>query len=232
MGKSKASRWRWRLVALVCLLALVGAGWIWWRARHWTPSRKEFPVQGVEIGASDGAVDFQALKAIGVDFVYIDASSGGTGRDPRFSTDLREAARSGLRYGVVHQYDPCVPAGQQAANFVTIVPRDAAMLPPAISLSKLATACHDPIAEAGVQSELTTFLNQIEANTGQPAVLKISRKFEDRYRIARDFQRNLWLTGSFLEPDYAGRPFTLWTANAHLLTAASDQPLRWIVVRR
>ena len=32
--------------------------------------------------------------------------------------------------GAVHRYDPCQPADRQSANFVTVVPRDAKLLPP------------------------------------------------------------------------------------------------------
>ena len=38
---------------------------------------------------------------------------------------------------MVHAYDPCVAAERQAGNFVTIVPRDPMLLPPAIALERL-----------------------------------------------------------------------------------------------
>ena len=42
------------------------------------------------------------------------------------------------------------------------------------------------------------------------------RRFEQRYGIAARIDRNLWLTGDRFQPDYAGRPWTLWTANSTL----------------
>ena len=138
---------------------------------------------------------------------------------------------SGLRFGAVHNYDPCVAAERQAANFVTTVPRDAALLPPAIALDKLAEDCASPVSEAAVESELTTFLNQVEGHVGQSAVLKLSPAFEERYRIAGRIERNLWLARDWRQPDYAGRPWTLWTANSALRTEAGDEPLRWVVLQ-
>ena len=120
----------------------------------------------------------------------------------------------------------------QAANFVTVVPRDAHMLPPAVELTTLADHCLEPVPDAKVVSELMTFLNQIETHTGQAAVLKIGPGFEARYHIAHAIDRNIWVIRDRFEPDYAGRPFTLWTANAALTNAADDQPLRWVVVQR
>lgn len=231
MGRKRAFSWRARIAALVLLVALGAGGWAWWRAQHWTPSRGEFPVQGALVGAADGEADFRALRAIGARFVYLEASAGASGRDPRFAANLRRVRDSGLSFGVVHAYDPCVTAERQAANFVTIVPRDETLLPPAIALETFADECPDPVSEAAVESELTTFLNQIEGHVGSPAVLKLSPEFEDRYKIAGRIERNLWLTRDWLQPDYAGRPWTLWTANGALRTEASDEPVRWVVLQ-
>ena len=230
MGRKRAISWRMRIAALAVLLALGAGGWAWWQAQHWAPPRAEFPVQGVLIGARDAAADFTALRAIGADFAYLEASVGASGRDARFAANLQRVRGSGLRFGAVHAYDPCVPAERQAANFVTIVPRDDMLLPPAIALDKLADDCANPVSEAAVESELTTFINQVEGHVGQPAVLKVSPEFEERYRIAGRIERNLWLTRDWWQPDYAGRPWTLWTANGALRTEAGE-PVRWVVVQ-
>lgn len=204
---------------------------LWTRASGWAPSRGEYPTQGALVGAVDGAVDFVALRAAGADFVYLEASEGARGRDESFPRNLAEATDAQLPHGVVHAYDPCVPAERQAANFVTIVPRDPDLLPPAIALSKLASACGDPIVEAGLESELTTFINQVEGHSGRPVVLKIGADFEAAHGIATRIERNLWLERDFVQPDYAGRPWTLWTATTFLRPEALDESLRWVVVQ-
>ena len=232
MGRKRASSWRRRGIALLLLVLAVAGGWLWWQAQHRAPSRAQFPMQGVLVGEQDGETDFKALKAVGADFAYLEASSGAVGRDAAFAGTLGRVRDSGLPFGVVHAYDPCVAAERQAANFVTIVPRDETLLPPAIALDKLAVACGDPISEVAVESELTTFLNQVEGHVGRPVVLKLAPAFEERYHIAARIERNLWLERDWLEPAYAGRPWTLWTANSQLRTAASDEPLRWVVLRQ
>jgi len=111
------------------------------------------------------------------------------------------------------------------------VPRDASMLPPAIVLEKLAVDCADPVSEAAVESELTTFLNQIEGHTGQSAILKLGDAFQQRYGIANRIERNLWLEQAYFQPGYAGRPWRLWTANPRLSNEVTDSPVRWVVVQ-
>ena len=231
MGRKQAIRTRWRVLAVLVLAALAGAGWGWWQFSHWTPAREAFPVQGVLIGARDGVANFVSLKAVGAQFAYLDASRGADGRDPAFAANLAAARAAGLPFGAVHGYDPCIAAERQAANFVTVVPRDPALLPPAIELDETADECGANVSEAAVESELTTFLNQIEGHMGKPALLKISQAFEERYRLAARIERKLWLTGDWFQPSYAGRPWTLWTANSALRSEAGDIPVRWVVVQ-
>ena len=228
----KSSRSRLRLLGALLLLALLIAGWGWWGLHHWRPTHADFPVQGIEVGSDDGAVNWKAAKAIGASFVYLDASASAFARDPAFVKNLEDARAARLQVGAVHRYDPCQPAEKQAANFVTVVPRDGAMLPPALDLDLLADDCPVKVSDAGVTSELMTFLNQIETHSGKPTILKISSRFEARYHLAAKLDRNLWLVRTRFQPGYAGRPWMLWTANTMLDSAASDAPLRWVVVGR
>lgn len=225
-----SSRTQLRLLGAVLLIALVGGGFGWWHLHHWQPDRDAYPVQGVEVGNDDGEVDWPAIKAIGADFAYVDASASAFARDPAFVRNFEAARSARLQVGAVHRYDPCQPADRQAANFVTVVPRDARLLPPAVELDLLGDDCPVKASEAAIESELTTFLNQLETHTGKPAILKVSGRFEKRYGIAARIDRNLWLTGDRFQPDYAGRPWTLWTANGALANDAGE-PLRWVVVQ-
>ena len=228
---TKRGKTRARLAAGLLLLGLLGGGWGWWQWHHWVPERSAFPVQGVEIGAEDGRVNWKALRATGADFAYIDASASAFARDAAFTRNLREARAAGLKTGAVHRYDPCQPGDKQAANFVTVVPRDTAMLPTAVELEHSADECPVTTSDAEIESELMTFLNQVETHTGKDTLLKLGPKFEARHSMAAKIERNLWLERDLFEPDYAGRPWTLWTANSELASDHVAQRLRWIVAR-
>lgn len=234
--RKSSSQTKLRIGAVLLLVVLIGGGWAWWHLHHWQPERGAYAMQGVEVGSrdaegDDGEVDWRAVKAIGADFAYLDASASAFARDPRFSANLEAARAAKLQVGAVHAYDPCQPADKQAANFVTVVPRDSGLLPPVVELERLGDDCPLKVSDAAIESELTTFLNQVETHAGKPAILKLAKSFEERYHVAARIDRNLWLTRDRFEPDYAGRPWTLWTANAALETEASDEPLRWVVVQ-
>jgi len=232
MARGKGTRaTRRRLLGLGGLVLLAGAILAWWQAGAWRPDRARFPVQGAEVGPEDGAVNFAALEAGGADFVYLDASAGAAGRARGFEDQLARAREAGLQTGAVHRFDLCREASAQVGNLVTIVPRDARLLPPAVELDLDPERCPAPPAVEAMQSELTTFLNQLERHAGKPAILKLSKAFEARYRIAGMIDRNLWVTGGYLAPGYAGRPWVMWTANPRLRSPAADARLRWVVVR-
>ena len=220
-----------RILGILVLLALIGGAWIWWETRSWRPDEAAWPDQGALIGVRDGPVAFATLKGLGANFAYLEASEGARTQDRDFPDNVDAARRAGLQVGAVHVFDPCVPADGQSANFLTMVPRDADMLPPALALERTAEDCPERVSRAAIQSELMTLVNQIEAHAGQPVILKMSPAFEAQYAIAARIERNLWLSRDWFEPDYAGRPWLLWTANDELQTEAADEPLRWVVVR-
>lgn len=225
----RAARSRW--LALGLLLVMLAGGAVWWKARVWTPSRTDFPVQGVWLSAIDGPIEWPALKSAGADFVYLTATQGAGMRDEGFSAALEEARKQKISAGALHVFDICAAAEEQAANFVTTVPRDADQLPPAVRLDMMTANCPSPPGEAAMQSELTTFLNQIERHSGKPALLLATADFEKQYHITTVIDRNVWVEGSYLIPGYARRPWVMWTANQKLHHSAAELPLQWVVVR-
>lgn len=217
------------LLTGLTLVLLIGGG-LFYVARHWTPSRAGYPTQGITVSAASGAIIWPMLRGEGVDFVYLDATSGADGRDPAFSDNLAGAHGAGLRYGAVHRYSLCASATDQATRFIATVPRDPDMLPPVVQLG-FAPDCTARPSRDKLLAELNIFLNQIEIHAGKPALLRISRPFEARYEISSGINRTLWLTGALLPPDYATRPWVLWTASPWKRIAGIDGPIEWDVVR-
>ncbi len=213
------------------LAALLAAAYGWWHLRSWTPDPAHYRDQGAELSAEDGALSLVTLKAIGARFVYLHASIGAGGRDPAFASNLAAAREAGLRAGAVHRFDPCTMADRQSAGFVVMVPRGGDLLPPAIALDAIGDDCPRKVADAEIESELLTLINQIEAHAGKRAILQISKKFEERYGLASRLERDLWVISTWARPSYAGRPWLMWTANRAFVTEATERPIRWVVVR-
>lgn len=225
-------RWLWRASALAVLTGFVFLAWFWWDMRAWRPDETVFPEQGAVIASNAAATRFATIKALGGAFAYLELPDENGPPDPGFAARLAAAREAGLKVGAIHVFDPCRSADAQSAFFTRMVPRDAAWLPPAIALVSLADDCAQPVSDAAVESELVTLINQIETHAGKPVILKLGRAFQARHRSAQGLERDLWLMRDRAPPDYAGRPWLLWSANAALVSEASEEPIEWAVVQK
>jgi lysozyme len=217
-------------VGLITIAVLVIAFVLRNIAVGWAPPRSQYPVQGVSVDASHGDIAWNVAGATGVDFAYIRATNGAEERDARFAGNMQGARDSGIRYGAVHEYDLCRLATDQATMFVTTVPREENILPPAVRLA-YENDCKDRPGRALVLSELNTFLNQIEGHSGKPAIIIVSPDFEEEYRISSGISRTFWLEGNFFPPDYATKPWVMWRASDMRRVSGIDGPVNWNVVR-
>jgi len=224
-------KWLWRIIGVLVLVAIAAAAWLWWDVQRWRPAEDAYPEQGVLVAQHHGQVNFRTLAAIGGSFAYIEASIGADGKDSSFGSNFTRARDAGLLVGAVHLFDPCTKADGQSANFVTMVPRTDKMLPSAIALGRTADDCAERVSEAAVESELMTFINQVEKHTGKPVILKVKPQFEAAYTISGKLERQLWVNRTRFEPGYTQRPWLLWSANEGLVSEASEEPLEWVVVR-
>ncbi len=227
-------RWLWRLTALTVLFGFAFAAWLWWDMRSWRPDGGLYPEQGAIVPAGGSEVRFATLKAVGAQFVYLPlAASDAQAEAPGgFADRFVRARTAGLRVGVVLEFDPCTGADAQSGMFAQMVPRDPNLLPPAIDLDAVAAICSPKVSDAAVESELMTLINQIETHAGKPVILKLSRAFQDQHNTATTLARDLWLSRDRARPDYAGRPWLLWSANGALVTEASEEPVEWVVVQK
>ena len=213
------------LVLMAALAALLGA-------QRWTPSRSDYPVQGIDVSSHQGAIDWRKLRAQGVDFAYIKASEGGDFRDRAFLRNWDSAGRAGIRRGAYHFFTLCRPGVDQAANFLAAVPADPGALPPAVDLEFLGNcATAGRMTPAELRRELKDFLDRVEARAGQPATLYLTKEFDDAYGVSASFDRPLWLRRIIVEPKFGARPWSLWQASNFRRLDGIDGRVDWNVAR-
>lgn len=203
----------------------------WSFVSGWAPSRDEYPVQGIVVSEINGKPAWSELGATGVDFAYITAVEGARGRDTQFQANMEGVQQAGIRFGALHHFDICRLASDQATLFITTVPRSDRALPPAVQLDFSETCTGRP-NRALILSELATFLGQIEAHSGMPAILLLTPEFEKEYRVSEAIDRTVWLEGNWFLPDYSARPWVMWTANTERTVDGVEGPVRWVVVRK
>jgi lysozyme len=221
----------WGLGRAAALLAAGGAlamaAWI--GATHWHPAAARYPLQGIDLPLDPGAVEWGAVRGAGADFAYLTATAGARRRDASFEANWAALPDAGLRRGAVHLYSLCEPARAQANAFNTFVPRADDALPAAVEVD-LTDDCTDRPTPAALLADLSLFAQVVEAHTGKPLLLRVSRAAERRYAITAGLQRPVWAMGNFLSPGYPARPWRLWRASDLRRIDGVDQPVNWDVV--
>lgn len=190
---------------------MLAAG-LWLYAGSWHPSDSDYPVQGIDVSHHQGRIDWPLLKPQGVDFAYIKASEGGDVRDPLFAANMKGAGDSRIARGAYHFFTLCRSGADQAANFIAAVPRDPALLPPAVDLEYGGNCAATP-NRAALLRELDAFLRRIEAHSGKPAILYLTADFDSAYRVSEAVDRPLWIRSLVRRPAYGARPWAIWQAS-------------------
>jgi lysozyme len=216
------------LLALVALALL--ALLLWFFATRWTPSRATYPLQGTDISAAQGEIDWRKVRAGGVDFAYIRASEGTDIRDTRFAENWQAAREAGLRRGATHVFTLCRLARDQATNFIATVPREANMLPAVVSLAFESSCTARPDRKV-LLSEIALFIEMVEAHTGKAVILYMTKDFEDMYQVSSAVDRSLWLPRMFFAPNYGSHPWVIWQASNQRRIDGITGPINWNVLQ-
>lgn len=215
---------------ILLALALIGLTTTLFAIR-WRPAVDSFPMQGIDVSAETGAIDWFAVKRGGASFGYARATVGADTRDPAFAGHWRDLFESGLRRGAIHVYSLCQLAADQAGNFVTTVPRSSDTLPAAIELDFTPDCAARPDRNVLI-GELVRLATAMEVHTGKPIVLKVSRAFEAQYRVSETINRPLWSAQFFFPPSYFARPWRMWQATTIRRIEGASGPVNWSVVAR
>ncbi len=228
MARDNKTIWKWGAIGLASVLGIYA---LWSFVTGWAPSTGEYPVQGIIVDEANGKPNWATLGATGVDFAYLTATDGANRRDTSFESNLEGVSQAGIRYGALHHFDICRLASDQATLFITTVPRSENALPPVVQVD-FSDTCSSRPNRGLILSELGTFIAQIEAHSGKPAILLLAKNFEKEYQVSKSIDRTVWVESNWFLPDYTARPWVLWTANTGRRIAGISGPVHWAVMRK
>lgn len=174
---------------------------------------------GIDVSRYQGAIDFERVKAAGVDFVLLrssigDASDTTTGEDIRFAVNFREAKKAGLMVGAYHYLlgEDVEDAISEARFFVkTLAPYDPDF--PAV------LDFEDPWQQSYLTNEERTamalaFMREVE-NAGYYPMLYTNTNWAENYLdMSRLSKYELWLAEWHPKPTYNGK-FGIWQYTAY-----------------
>ena len=218
-----------QIMILFVALALGGL-LVWFFAMRWTPSRTTYPLQGIDVSHHQGSIDWPKVRTSGADFAYLKASEGADMRDERFAENWAAARVAGVRRGAYHFFTLCRLARDQATNFIATVPREAEALPAALDLEFGGNCAARPDRKV-LLAEIALFIEMVEAHTGKPIILYMTKEFEDAYQVSSAVDRPLWLRRMFFAPNYGAHPWVIWQASNQRRVDGISGAVDWNVVQ-
>ncbi|SHJ37479.1 glycoside hydrolase family 25 protein [Aquimarina spongiae] len=170
--------------------------------------RTEPSILGMDISHFQGEIQWNKIKADGVNFVYMKATQGTTFKDPRFEKNHAATKKNCLYRGAYHFYETGKDPKKQAQNFTEtvkeLIPGD---LPPVLDLEEL-----------GMQTSVTK--EMYETNT-----LRWLKIVEEKLGVRPIIYSNPTFANAYLKhPEFAN--YKLWIAD-YTKGASPTMPYTW-----
>ena len=169
-----------------------------------------YTVHGIDVSHHQGTIDWPLVAAHPqVDFAFVKATEGTHHVDRRFATNWSEARAAGLPVGAYHYFSLCRTGADQAAHFNAVVPVTAEALPPVLDIEPDAR-CNRQHRYAQLDTELTAFLDAVQAHHGVRPIVYTSASFFRDELAALDLGAPLWVASYTRAPRTDGHPWIFW----------------------
>lgn len=186
-------------LVILTIIAIAGVAYVW-RSGVIPTMRidpEEYPVMGIDLSAHNGKVDFEAVYADSVSFVYLKATEGASFHDSAFEHNYTAAkAVEGLAVGAYHFFRFDVNGTLQARNFLSAVEGKSFDMPLAIDVEEHGNP--DTSTDVIVK-RLQEMINCLESEGIQPIIYT---NLDGYHRIYKDNFNDypLWIS-RFTKPD-------------------------------
>ena len=171
----------------------------------------KYTVRGVDVSEYQGNIDWNVLAEQNISFAYIKATKGSKYRDKKFSYNWENASKTKLKIGAYHLFDYEDPASEQAANYISVVPKQEESLPPAIDLELYGEQRENPPDREKTVGILSELLSILEDHYGKKPVIYVTKRSFNLYIKGNFKEYPLWARNVHEEPQFPdNREWTFW----------------------
>lgn len=177
---------------------------------HTVPGFSGHEIVGIDVSAHNGDIDFERVKAEGIEFVIIKATEGSTFKDKRFVDNVRKARKAGLKVGAYHFFRFDTPGYMQGLNFVNSIHGRNLDLPAVIDIEEFT----NPNLQATrlVMNRVSEMADHLESR-GYRVMLYTNKKGHARFIKGQLETYPLWLCSLGSLPDDID--CDIWQATHH-----------------
>ena len=190
------------------------------RAPHTVPGFSDYEIVGIDVSAHNGDIDFDRVKAEGIEFVFIKATEGSTFKDKRFVDNVRKARKAGLKVGAYHFFRFDTPGYMQGLNFLNSLQSRELDLPLIIDIEEWANPNSQPTPM--VLNRLTEMIDHLESH-GHRVMLYTNKNGFARFVRGRLEGYPLWICSLIDEPH--GIEWKLWQGTHNGRVNGIDHPV-------
>lgn len=151
-------------------------------------SRSSSNLKGIDISNHNGYVDMAAIKASGIQIVYMKVTEGRTYRDAYFDSNYLMAKAAGLLVGFYHYFHPNSDIDQQVSNFLSVTAGKTPDCKIAIDVEET-----DGQSASTITSGVITFAQKIKAQTNLDSVIYTYTSFAIQNLDNRLASYPLWI---------------------------------------
>lgn len=177
-----------------------------------SPSRKDYPIRGVDVSSYQGVIDWDEIRSQDIDFAFIKATEGSGFVDERFMYNWENAKKSGIRVGAYHFFSFDSAGETQAENFISTVASFENMLPPVVDVELYGAYLSAPPTDTDtIKTELRVLLRALEDEYGKTPILYATGRSYEMF-LQDDFEEyDIWIRDVFSFPKLPdGREWTFW----------------------
>ena len=153
---------------------------------------------GVDVSSYQADIDMNELKAQNIEFIYIKATEGSSGRDDRFDENWENAKEADLLSGAYHFFSYDSEGRAQAENFISTVGTDLkGRLLPAVDVEYYGDKEQNPPERRDVIRELNTYLETIEKEYGVKPLIYTRSDLYEKYVKGEFDEYKIWLSSLY-----------------------------------
>ena len=157
------------------------------------PSKSDYPVNGIDVSAYQGDIDWQLLSGQDISYAYIKATEGSSHTDKYFEYNWENAGKYGLRIGAYHFFSFESAGKTQAEHFCETVTAVDGMLPPVVDVEfygRFKTAADINVDD--IAAQLREFVDILAEEYGMKPVIYVSKETYEAIVKGRFDDHDLW----------------------------------------
>jgi lysozyme len=179
------------------------------------PHPSDYAIHGIDVSKYQGDIDWSAVKASGVQFVWIKATEGGDHADEKFTANWTGAKMAGVPHGAYHFVYWCRPPNEEVSWFEQNVPVEDDALPPVLDVEATPTSqtCHRHLERESAIADMRVMLEEMERHYHRRPVIYTSVDFFEAILSDGAFSDYpIWVRSTKHHPAvrYGSRKWNFW----------------------